>query len=120
MTGRRWVLVALSIAVFAYALGQEWLSISYEIIENHLLDVFVGISAAVAGVVALDRRPGNPTGWLLLAIAVAWHADPYVLLGIRSSRCWRPSSGPCTSPCWVTSSWPIRRDACGRVWIAVW
>lgn len=82
MTGRRWGLVALSAAFLAYALGQEWISIHHEIIENHLLDVFVGLSAAVAGVVALDRRPGNPIGWLLFAIAVSWHADPFVLLDI--------------------------------------
>ena len=82
MTRRRWGLVLLSAAFLAYALGQEWLSIRYEIIENHLLDVFVGISAAVAGIVALDRRPGNTIGWLLVGIAVAWHADPYVLLDI--------------------------------------
>lgn len=82
MTRRRWGLVLLSVAFLAYALGQEWLSIRYEIIENHLLDVFVGISAAVAGIVALDRRPGNPIGWLLVGIAVAWHADPYVLLDL--------------------------------------
>ena len=82
MTRRRWGLLALSIVFLAFAFGQEWLSISYEINENHLLDVFVGISSAVAGIVALDRRPGNPIGWLLFLSAVAWHANPYVLLNI--------------------------------------
>lgn len=82
MTRRRCGLVLISVAFLAYALGQEWISIRFEVIENHLLDVFVGISAAVAGIVALDRRPGNPIGWLLFAIAVAWHANPYVMLEI--------------------------------------
>lgn len=82
MTRRRWGLIAGFVVFLGYALGQEWLSITYEINENHLLDLFVGISAAVAGLVALDRRPGNPIGWLLFAMGVAWYAHPYVLLDI--------------------------------------
>ncbi|HEY5980482.1 MAG TPA: histidine kinase [Microlunatus sp.] len=80
MTPRRWGLLALACSLLGLALGQEWLSIHFQIRENHLLDFFVGISAATAGIVALDRRPGNRVGWLLVAVSVTWFAQPYLLL----------------------------------------
>lgn len=82
MTGRRWGLFAFSLVFLGYALGQEWIQIHWDVDENHLLDLLVGVSAALSGVVALDRRPGNAIGWLLVGMGVAWFANPYVLLDI--------------------------------------
>lgn len=82
MTGRRLGLLALAVVFVAVAMGQEWITTHWAIDDNYLLDLLVGISAGLCGIVALDRRPGNRIGWLLLAIGVAWHAPPYELLNI--------------------------------------
>ena len=72
MTPRRWALVALGLAALVWALGGEWVSISRGVPESHLLDVTVGLSFFGAGIVALDRRPGNVIGPLMVAFAVSW------------------------------------------------
>jgi signal transduction histidine kinase len=72
MTLRRWALVALAGAALAWALGGEWVSISRGVQESHLLDVTVGLSFFGAGIVALDRRPGNVIGPLMIVYAVTW------------------------------------------------
>jgi signal transduction histidine kinase len=72
MTPRRWTLVALGLAALVWALGGEWVSISHGVKENHLLDVTVGLSFFGAGIVALDRRPGNVIGPLMVAFAATW------------------------------------------------
>ncbi len=72
MTPRRWALVALGGAALVWALGGEWVSISRGVPESHLLDVTVGLSFFGAGIVALDRRPGNVIGLLMVAFAVSW------------------------------------------------
>ena len=72
MTPRRWALVALGLAALVWALGGEWVSISHGVPESHLLDVTVGLSFFAAGIVALDRRPGNVIGPLMIALAATW------------------------------------------------
>src|SRR6266568_7820621 len=72
MTPRRWALVALGGAALVWALGGEWVSISHGVPESHLLDVTVGLSFFAAGIVALDRRPGNVIGPLMIAFAATW------------------------------------------------
>jgi signal transduction histidine kinase len=72
VTPRRWALVALGGAALVWALGGEWVSISHGVKESHLLDVTVGLSFFAAGIVALDRRPGNVIGPLMVAYAVIW------------------------------------------------
>jgi signal transduction histidine kinase len=69
MTRRRWALVALGGVALVWALGGEWVSISRGVQESHLLDVTVGLSFFGAGIVALDRRPGNLIGPLMVAFA---------------------------------------------------
>ena len=59
MTGRRWALVLLGVVGVMWALGGEWINIRHGIQENHVLDAMVGLSYMAAGIVALDRRPGN-------------------------------------------------------------
>jgi len=69
MTPRRWALVALGLAALVWTLGGGWVSISRGVQESHLLDVTVGLSFFGAGIVALDRRPGNVLGPLMVAFA---------------------------------------------------
>jgi signal transduction histidine kinase len=45
-------------------------SIRQHVPENHLIDALGGLSFLVAGLVALDRRPHNRIGWLMIAYAV--------------------------------------------------
>jgi signal transduction histidine kinase len=70
MTRRRWGLLALGVAVAGWIIGGEWVSIRQHVPENHLIDALGGLSFLVAGVVALDRRPHNRLGWLMIAYAV--------------------------------------------------
>jgi signal transduction histidine kinase len=70
MTRRRWGLLALGVAVAGWIIGGEWVSIRQHVPENHLIDALGGLSFLVAGVVALDRRPHNRIGWLMIAYAV--------------------------------------------------
>ena len=72
MTRRRWALAVLAVAALIYALGGEWSSIKHATDENHLLDAAVGLSFFAAGIVALDRKPGNRVGPLMVAYAVTW------------------------------------------------
>lgn len=62
----------LAVAALAYALGGEWVSIRHGVSENHLLDAMVGLTFFGAGIVALDRRPGNRIGPLMIGYAVTW------------------------------------------------
>jgi signal transduction histidine kinase len=72
MTRRRWGLVVLAFAAIGYALGGEWQSIRGGVPENHLLDAAVGLSFFGAGIVALDRKPGNRIGLLMVGFAATW------------------------------------------------
>jgi len=82
MNARRLRLAALGITCFAFALGAEWVSIYYDVPENHLLDLLSGLSYLVAGLIAMDRRPGNRIGPLLIAAGVAWFCGNYRSLGV--------------------------------------
>jgi len=70
MTRRRWGLVALGVAVAGWIIGGEWVSIRQYVPENHLIDALGGLSFLVAGLVALDRRPYNRMGLVMIAYAV--------------------------------------------------
>jgi signal transduction histidine kinase len=72
MTRRRWGLVVVAVAAIGYALGGEWQSIRGGVPENHLLDAAVGLSFFGAGIVALDRKPGNRIGLLMVGFAGTW------------------------------------------------
>jgi signal transduction histidine kinase len=70
MTRRRWCLLALGVTLLGWILGAEWLSIHADVPENHFLDALTGLSFLLAGLVALDRRPGNRIGGLMIAFLV--------------------------------------------------
>ncbi len=70
MTKRRWGLFALGITLLGWVIGGEWVSIHALVPENHFIDALPGLSFLVAGIVALDRRPGNCIGWLMIAYVV--------------------------------------------------
>jgi signal transduction histidine kinase len=73
MTGRRWALLALGVALAGWIIGGEWVSIHQHVPENHFIDALGGLSFLVAGLVALDRRPGNSIGKLMIAyVAVSY------------------------------------------------
>jgi hypothetical protein len=72
MTGRRWALLLLGVGGVVWALGGEWINIRHGVQENHFLDALVGLSYFAAGIVALDRRPGNVIGKLMIAYAATW------------------------------------------------
>jgi signal transduction histidine kinase len=86
---RRWVLLILATASIGWALGGEYLSIHHGVYENHFLDALVGLSFFGGGIVALDRRPGNLVGPLMIAYAAIWflgnwgnlHSWPFYTLG---------------------------------------
>jgi len=67
MTRRRRGLAALGIVLLAWIIGGEWVSIHQHVPENHFIDALGGLSFLVAGLVALDRRPRNRMGWLMIA-----------------------------------------------------
>jgi len=72
MTRRRVWVIVLGLGALVWALGGEWMSIHHGVTENHLLDGLAGLSFFGAGIIALDRRPGNPIGPLMLATATVW------------------------------------------------
>jgi signal transduction histidine kinase len=76
VTTRRWVLVAAAVLAAAWILGAEWSSIHAGVRENHLLDALVGGAFIGAGLVAIDRRPGNAIGPLMVAFgAIGYFAN---------------------------------------------
>lgn len=81
MTPRRSVLVVLWVLLVAAELGALALMTSYGAPDNLTLDLLVAVTTITAGVVALDQRPGNRIGWLLVAMAVAWIVPPYSAMG---------------------------------------
>src|SRR6266487_4821477 len=70
MTRRRWGLAALGIMLMGWVIGGEWVSIHQHVPENHFIDALGGLSFLAAGLVALDRRPGNAIGKLMIAYVV--------------------------------------------------
>src|SRR5262249_9472375 len=72
MTRRRLAIAATAIACVAWAIGGEWVSIHRGIRENHLVDALAGLSFFIGGLVALERRPSNRIGPLMLAAGGSW------------------------------------------------
>jgi signal transduction histidine kinase len=70
MTRRRWGLAALGLALVCWIIGGEWVSVHQHVPENHFIDALGGLSFLVAGLVALDRRPGNAIGKLMIAYVI--------------------------------------------------
>jgi len=70
MTGRRWGLLALGLALLGWIIGGEWVSIHAHVPENHFIDALPGLSFLLAGLVALDRRPSSRIGRLMIAYVV--------------------------------------------------
>ena len=81
MTGRRWLLVAAAVLAVAWILGAEWASIHAGVQENHLLDALVGGSFVAAGLVAIDRRPGNVIGPLMVTFGAIGYFANWTNLG---------------------------------------
>jgi len=69
VTGRRWALFALAVAGVGWILGAEWVSIRHGVPENHFIDAMTGLAFLTCGIIALDRRPGNAIGTLMIAFA---------------------------------------------------
>jgi signal transduction histidine kinase len=73
MTWRGWGLLVLGATLAFWSLGGEWVSIHQHVAENHFLDLLGGLSYIFAGIVALDRRPGNAIGTLMIAYGFIWY-----------------------------------------------
>jgi signal transduction histidine kinase len=69
MTRRRWALLALAVAGVGWILGGEWVSIHHGVPENHFIDAVSALAFLAGGIIALDRRPGNAIGPLMIAYA---------------------------------------------------
>jgi signal transduction histidine kinase len=82
MTRRRWFLVGLGVAALVWILGAEWVSTTHGIQENHLLDAMVGIAFVGAGIVALDRRPANLIGPLMILFGTITYIPNWSNLGL--------------------------------------
>jgi signal transduction histidine kinase len=82
MTPRRWALMALGAVALVWALGGEWATIHSGVRENHFLDAVVGLSFLGGGIVALDRRPGNAIGPLMVAYGFTWFVGNWLQFGI--------------------------------------
>jgi signal transduction histidine kinase len=61
-----------------WALGGEAVSIAHGVEENHFLDFVTGASFFVGGVVAIDRRPGNRLGPLMVLNGLCWFCGNYL------------------------------------------
>ncbi len=82
MTRRRWFLAALALAALVWIIGAEWASITRGIRENHFLDAMSGLAFVGAGIVALDRRPGNLIGPLMIVFGTITYIPNWSNLGI--------------------------------------
>jgi signal transduction histidine kinase len=69
MTRRRCGLLVLAVAGVAWILTAEWVSIRHGVPENHLIDALGGLTFLASGLIALDRRPGNIIGPLMIVVA---------------------------------------------------
>jgi signal transduction histidine kinase len=81
VTRRRWLAAGLGLLCLAWALVGEWVSIHRQVPENHLLDALAGLSLIGGGLLALDRRPGNRIGPLMLGAGVTWFCGNWSNLG---------------------------------------
>jgi hypothetical protein len=81
MSRRRWVLVGCGILAVAWVLGAEWASIHSGVQENHFLDALVGGTFIGAGLVAIDRRPRNVIGPLMVLYGTLGYVANWSNLG---------------------------------------
>ncbi len=72
MTGRRWAALGVVVLGLAWGLCGEWLTIHHHVEENHFLDFATGFSFFLGGAIAIDRRPGNRIGPLMVLNGVQW------------------------------------------------
>jgi signal transduction histidine kinase len=72
VTRRRWAALGVVVVGLGWGLGGEAVSIAHHVDENHLLDFATGFSFFLGGAVAVDRRPGNRLGPLLVLNGVSW------------------------------------------------
>jgi signal transduction histidine kinase len=82
MTWRRWGLLALAVVGAAWILAAEWVSINHGVRENHLIDALGGLAFLAGGIIALDRRPGNAIGPLMVAFAFVSYLGNYGNLNV--------------------------------------
>jgi signal transduction histidine kinase len=82
VTRRRWLLVGGAVVGLAWVVGAEWVSIHAGVQENHFLDALVGLSFIGAGLVAIDRRPGNVIGPLMVAFGAIQYIGNWSNLGL--------------------------------------
>jgi signal transduction histidine kinase len=68
---RRWWLAVLATICAVWVLGGEWVSVRHHVPENHLIDALGGLAYLTAGIIVLDRRPGNLIGPLMIAYGMA-------------------------------------------------
>jgi signal transduction histidine kinase len=93
-TGRRVGLIVTGAVGVAWILGAEWVSITRDVPENHFIDALGGLTFLAGGLIAMDRRPGNVIGPLMLAVAfVSYFGNygnlqvaPLPLLGVISGQ----------------------------------
>jgi signal transduction histidine kinase len=72
MTGRRWAALGVVVLGLAWGLGGEAVSIAHDVDENHFLDFVAGFSFFLGGAIAIDRRPGNRLGPLMVLNGASW------------------------------------------------
>src|SRR5262249_46382949 len=77
VTGRRWWLLGLAVVATGWIRAAEWVSIHHHAPENHFLDAAGGLVYLACGIVALDRRPGNAIGPLMVAYALVSYLGNY-------------------------------------------
>jgi signal transduction histidine kinase len=82
VTPRRWTALGVVLLALGWALGAEAVSISHGVEENHFLDFATGASFFLGGAIALDRRPGNRLGPLMVLNGLSWFCGNY--LNVRS------------------------------------
>ncbi|HET7014577.1 MAG TPA: histidine kinase [Streptosporangiaceae bacterium] len=94
MIGRRFGLALIGVVGVAWILGAEWVSISHGVTENHFIDALGGLAFLIGGLIAMDRRPGNVIGPLMLGVAFVPYlgnfgnvqVTPLPLLGVISGQ----------------------------------
>jgi hypothetical protein len=81
VTRRRWILIGAGVLGAVWVLGAEWASIRNGVQENHLLDAMVGGTFIAAGLIAIDRRPRNAIGPLMVVFGVMEYFANWTNLG---------------------------------------